>query len=451
VGISRKFPTVKKIDSRRVEFSVPEPFAPFIRFAGGLTILPAHILAESVRTTDADGKPKFLSTWGTNTDPKKIVGNGQYRIASYIPNQRLILERNPYYWRKDAQGNSQPYIKHIVWQIIENTDNQLLNFRSGELDTLDVQPEAFPLLKREEKRGKYTIYNGGSDSGTVFLAFNLNQGRNAQNKPFVDPIKSRWFNTKEFRQAIAYGINREAMTNNIYRGLGEPLHSPIPAQSPFYLSPKDGLKVYNYDPEKAKKLLLSVGFKYNSEHQLLDAEGNRVRFTVLASAGKKVREQMVSQIKQDLAKLGIQIDAQYLSFNTYVEKLRLTRDWDTYLGGFTGGGVEPHGGYNVWSTKGTLHSFNQAPQVGEPPIKGWVVADWEQKIDDLYVQASQELDEAKRKKLYAQTQRITVEQVPFIYMVNPLTFEAVRDRISGIKYSAIGGAFWNLYELRIME
>ncbi|MDB9510147.1 ABC transporter substrate-binding protein [Kamptonema animale CS-326] len=451
VGVSRQFPKVKKLDSRRVEFSVAEPFAPFIRFAGGLPILPAHILAESVRTTDADGKPLFLSTWGTNTDPKKIIGNGQYRMASYTPNQRVILERNPYYWRKDTQGNSLPYIEQIVWQIMENTDTQLLNFRSGDLDTLDVQPEAFPLLKREEKRGKYTIYNGGPDSGTVFLAFNLNQGRNAKNKPFVDPIKSRWFNIKEFRQAIAYGINRDAMTNNIYRGLGAPLHSPIPVQSPFYLSPEKGLKTYNYNPEKAKQLLLDAGFKYNSEGQLLDAQSNKVRFTVLASAGKKVREQMASQIKQDLGKLGMQIDTQFLSFNTYVEKLRLTRDWDTYLGGFTGGGVEPHGGYNVWSVKGTLHSFNQPPQPGEPAIKDWVVADWEQKIDDLYVQASQELNEAKRKEIYAETQRITTEQMPFVYMVNPLTFEAVRDRISGIKYSAIGGAFWNLYELKITE
>ncbi|HLO51686.1 MAG TPA: ABC transporter substrate-binding protein [Kamptonema sp.] len=450
VGVSRQFPKVKKLDSRRVEFSVPEPFAPFIRFAGGLPILPAHILAASVRTMDTDGKPQFLSTWGANTDAKKIVGNGQYRMVSYTPNQRVILEHNPYYWRKDTQGNSQPYIERIVWQIIENTDNQLLNFRSGDLDTLDVQPEAFPLLKREETRGKYTIYNGGPDSGTVFLAFNLNKGRSAKDKPFVDPIKSRWFNTKEFRQAIAYGINRDAMTNNIYRGLGAPLHSSIPVQSPFYLSPKEGLKTYDYNPKKAEDLLRSAGFKKNLG-QLFDADGNRVRFTVLASAGKKVREQMASQIKQDLGKLGIEIDTQFLSFNTYVEKLRLTRDWDTYLGGFTGGGVEPHGGYNVWSTKGTLHSFNQPPQPGEPPIKGWVVADWEQKIDDLYVQASQELNEAKRKKLYAETQLITTEQVPFVYMVNPLTFEAVRDRISGIKYSAIGGAFWNLYELKIAE
>ncbi|MEZ2229854.1 ABC transporter substrate-binding protein [Microcoleus sp.] len=450
VGMSRQFPKLKKIDSRRVEFSVAEPFAPFIRYAGGIPILPAHILQESVDNTDSEGKPKFLTTWGTDTDPKKIVGNGQYRMLSYTPNQRVVLERNPYFWRKDTQGTAQPYIQQIVWQIIENTDTQLLNFRSGDLDSLDVQPEVFPLLKREEKRGKYTVFNGGPDTGSVFMCFNLNQGRNAQNQPFVDPIKSRWFATKEFRQAIAYGINRDAMTNNIYRGLGAPLHSPIPAQSPFYLSPKEGLKTYNYDPKKAKELLLTAGFKYNDAGDLLDREGNKVRFTLLMAAGKKVREQMGTQIKQDLGKLGIQIDTQFLSFNTYVEKLRLTKNWDTYLGGFTGG-LEPHSGYNIWSVNGTLHSFNQGPQAGEPPIKGWKVADWEQKIDDLYVKASQELNEPKRKEIYAETQRIIAEQAPFIYMVNPLTFEAVRDRISGVRYSAIGGAFWNLYELKITE
>lgn len=450
VGMSRQFPKIKKIDSRRVEFSVAEPFAPFIRYAGGIPILPAHILQESISNTDSEGKPKFLTTWGTDTDPQKIVGNGQYRMLSYTPNQRVVLERNPYFWRKDTQGKAQPYIQQIVWQIIENSDTQLLNFRSGDLDSLDVQPEVFPLLKREEKRGKYTVFNGGPDTGSIFMCFNLNQGRNAQNQPFVDPIKSRWFATKEFRQAIAYAIDRDAMTNNIYRGLGAPLHSPIPAQSPFYLSPKAGLKTYNYDQQKAKQLLLSAGFKYNAEGELLDREGNKVRFTLLMAAGKKVREQMGTQIKQDLGKLGMQIDTQFLSFNTYVEKLRLTKNWDTYLGGFTGG-LEPHSGYNIWSVNGTLHSFNQGPQAGEPQIKGWKAADWEQKIDDLYVKASQELNEAKRKELYAETQRIIAEQVPLIYMVNPLTFEAVRDRISGIRYSAIGGAFWNLYELKITE
>ncbi|OZH55699.1 peptide ABC transporter substrate-binding protein, partial [Hydrocoleum sp. CS-953] len=439
IGQSGALPTVKKIDNLRVEFSTPEPFAPFVRYAGGLPILPAHALKESVRTTNSEGELNYLTKWGTDTPVTEIVGNGMYRIKSYTPNQRIILEKNPFYWRKDDQGNNLPFIENIVWQVIENTDNQLLNFRSGELDTISVVPEMFTLLKREEKRGQYTIYNGGPETTSSFICFNINQAKNAEGEPFVDPIKSGWFNKKAFRQAIAYGINREAMTNNIYRGLGAPQYSPIPVTSPFYLSPEEGLKIYNYDPEKAKKLLLSAGFKYNQNDELLDSEGNKVEFTLLSSAGRKVREQMATQINQDLGKLGIKINMQFLSFNTYVRKLSLSRDWDAYLGGFTGGSIEPHGGYNIWSVNGRLHTFNQGPQPGEEEIKGWKVNDWEQEIDDLYIQASQVLDEDKRKEFYGQAQQIIAEELPFIYMVNPLEFDAIRDRIKGINYTELSG------------
>lgn len=448
VGESRQFPTVKKLDNLRVEFSTPEPFAPFIRYAGGLPILPAHLLAETVEKTDAQGNPLFLSTWGTDTDPQKIVGNGYYKLLSYTPNQRVILERNPYYWRKDKQGNSLPKIEQVVWQIIESTDNQLLNFRSGSLDALEIQPEAYPLLKPEAERGKYTIYSSGPDSGTIFMAFNLNQGRNAQGKPFVNPVKSAWFNNKAFRQAVYYGINRDVMKNNIYLGLGAPQYSPIPVQSPYYLSPEEGLKTYEYNPEKAKQLLTDAGFYYDDFGQLYDAEENPVRFTLLVSSGKKVREQMATQINQDLGKLGIKVDPLFLSFNTYVERLSQTRNWDAYLGGFTGGsGVEPHGGYNIWAVNARLHTFNQGPQPGEGNIEGWMVSDWEREIDQIFVQASQEFETDKRKALYSRFQQIVAEQLPFLYMVNPLSFEAIRDRISGIQYTPLGGGFWNLYEL----
>ena len=451
IGKSGALPTVKKIDNLRVEFSTPEPFAPFIRYAGGLTILPAHALKESVRTTNSEGELNYLTKWGTDTPVTEIVGNGMYRIKSYAPNQRIILEKNPFYWREDDQGNNLPYIENIVWQVIENTDNQLLNFRSGKLDTIKVAAEMFPLLKREENRGKYTIYNGGPTSTSSFICFNINQGKNAQGKPLVDPIKSRWFNNKAFRQAMAYGINREAMTNNIYRGLGAPQYSPIPVTSPFYLSPEEGLKIYNYDPEKARKLLLGAGFKYNQNGELLDSEGNQVEFTLLSSAGRKVREQMATQINQDLAKLGIKINMQFLSFNTYVRKLSLSKDWEVYLGGFTGGSIEPHGGYNIWSVNGRLHTFNQGSQPGDEKIEGWKVNDWEQQIDDLYIQASQVFDEDKRKEFYGQAQQIIADELPFIYMVNPLEFDAIRNRIKGINYTELGGGFWNLYELQISD
>lgn len=448
IGKSRAFPTVRKLDERRVEFTVPEPFAPFLRNASS-NILPAHALREAVKTKDKNGKPVFLTTWGIDTPPEKIVFNGNYVLERYTTSERVSFRRNPNYWRKDPQGNQQPYIERVIWQIVENTDTSFLQFRSGGLDSLGVSPEFFGLLKREEKRGKFSIYNGGPATGTNFISFNLNKGkRNGQ--PLVDPIKSRWFNTPAFRQAVAYALDRQRMINNIFRGLGDLQNSPISVPSPYYLSPKEGLKVYDYNLEKAKELLLGAGFKYNDRGELFDDQGNRVRFSLITNAGNKIREAMGSQVMQDLSKIGIQVDFNPIAFGVLVDKLSNTMEWECYLLGFTGG-VEPNDGANVWSPEGGLHSFNQKPQKGQPAVEGREVSDWEQKIGDLYIQGAGELDEAKRKAIYAQTQQITQEYLPMIYLVNPLAMSAVRDRIQGIEYSALGGALWNIHELKLTE
>lgn len=450
IGKNRALPSVSKVDDRHVKFTVPEPFAPFLRYTG-LAILPAHTLRESVKTNDSEGKPKFLSMWGTDTDPKKIVSNGMYQLDGYQTSQRVIFRRNPHYWRKDAQGNSQPYIERFVWEIVENTDTSFIQFRSGGLDTLGITPEYFSLLKQEEKRGKFKIYTGGPEMSTTFLTFNLNKAQNSKKQPLVDSIKSRWFNTLEFRQAVAHAINREGLLNNLYRGLGEPQNSPIYKQSPYYLSPEQGLKVYDYNPQRAKELLQKAGFRYNAQGQLFDSDGNRVRFNMLTNAGNKLREAIGSQIKQDLAQIGMQVDFKAMNFNSMIEQIYTQRRWDSYIGKIGGGGVEPNGGANTWSTTGGLHAFNLASQPGEPPLIGWQASDWEQKIAQLYIQGASELDETKRRAIYAESQRITQENLPFIYLVNPLTMETVRDRVQGIKYSALGGAFWNLYEIKVAD
>ncbi|MGK7904534.1 MAG: ABC transporter substrate-binding protein [Hormoscilla sp.] len=382
IGNRDAFPSVRQLDSRRVEFILPEPFAPFVRYMTRMAILPAHALRKSVRTLDSQGNPQFLSLWGTDTDPRKIICNGPYRLVSYSPEERAILERNPYYWRKDDRGNPMPYIDRVVLPIIESTDNQLLRFRSGEFDLLRVTPEAFELLKRESKRGKYTIYNNGPEIGLRFIEFNLNQGRNAKGKPFVDPIKSRWFNTLAFRQAVAHAIDRDRMKNNIYRGLAEVLHSTLAVSSPYYLSPAAGLKVYNYNPQKAKQLLLGAGFKYNREQELLDWDGNRVEFNILVISREKARIDAAVQIQQDLSKIGIKTNLQVLSTNTVLKKLLRTRDWECYVGifGIDGAAVEPNLLSFFWSSSGSFHQFNQGPQPGQPPIAGWV-SDWEREID----------------------------------------------------------------------
>jgi peptide/nickel transport system substrate-binding protein len=242
------------------------------------------------------------------------------------------------------------------------------------------------------------------------------------------------------------------MINNTLQGLGELQNSPISVQSPYYLSPKDGLKVYDYNLEQAKKLLLGAGFKYNAANQLLDADGNRVRFTMLSQTGSRLIEAMGAQVKQDLSKIGIQVDYTPIDFSIIGDRLQNTFTWECWLGSITGG-TEPHGSFNLWSPDGSFHPFNQKPQPGQAPLTGREVADWEAEIGRLYIQGARELDEAKRKVIYAETQRIAQEQLPFIHLVNGLNQVAVRNRVKNVDVSSLyyESVLWNISNLKVVD
>ncbi|WP_059000592.1 ABC transporter substrate-binding protein [Leptolyngbya sp. NIES-2104] len=446
IGKQRAFPSVRKVNDRQIEFTTPEPFSPFLRTLG-LTILPKHALEKSVTQLGSDGNPLFLTTWGTGTDPKEIVCNGPYMLESYTATQRLIFRRNPNYWRKDAQGNPQPYIERIIWGIVENRDTELLQFRSGGLDISEpLRPEDFSILKREEKRGGFTVLMGGTRPMTTFIAFNLNQGRR-NGKPLVNPVRSKWFNNVKFRQAVAYAIDRERINTNLYRGLGILLNSTILPISPYYL---EGGKAYNHDPEKSRQLLREAGFKYNDRNQLLDAEGNLVEFNLMTNSENNLRQAIITQISQDLSKIGMKVNLTPISFNVMIGKLDDGLDWEAYLIGM-GGGREPNDGSNVWLPDGSSHAFNQKPQAGKAPLEGRVVSDWEEEIGQLYIQGAQEFDEAKRKEIYGRVQKITQEQLPWIPLVTERIMGVVQNEVQGVKFPETGGALWNIHELRIKD
>ena len=450
IGKEKKFPAVKKLDDRRIAIVSPESFAPLLRQMGSAPILPKHILERTVKNKK-DGKLEFMSTWGIGTPPKDIVCSGMYTFDNYVPNQRLTFKKNPYYWRKDVKGGAQPYIDRIVWKSVDNQDTSMMQFRSGGPDLIEpIRPEDFELLKAEEQRGKFTVQVGGLRQGFSYLTFNLNQGKR-NGKPLVDPIKSKWFNKVEFRQAIAYALDLDRMVNNLYRGIGDRVHSSIPTLSPFYLSPEKGLKTYAYNPEKAKELLKKAGFVYNDKNELLDADGNRVKFTIATNAENALRAKMVAQIKQDLGKIGMEVSLSQIAFGVLIEKMESAMDWEAILMGFGSGGPDPHGGSNIWLTDAQSHQFNRKPSAESPQLQGRVVSDWEKKIEDLYIQGSQEMDEVKRKSIYNEFQQIAQEQVPFIYLVNARVMAATRDRIKGIQYPEGGDALWNLHELNTVD
>ena len=222
----------------------------------------------------------------------------------------------------------------------------LLKFKDRELDYYSLRGTDYPLLKPEEKKGDFTIYETGPNFGSLFLALNQNTKINPNTgKSFVDKKKLSWFRNPEFRKAICYAIDKKRIIEIAMNDLGIPQYSSMSPSSGFFYNP-DVVK-YPYDPKKAKEILKSQGFiDRDGDGYIEDAKGNRVQFQINTNAGATERIQIASIIRKDLEDLGMKVTFLPLEFNILVAKLVSTFDWDAIVIGLTGG-IEPHFGKNV--------------------------------------------------------------------------------------------------------
>ena len=161
--------TVEALGNYTVEFTLPTPFAPFLRLLSTV-IYPEHILVNHV----IDGT--FTEVWGVDASPTDIVGTGPFSVAFYTPGRRLILTRNPYYWLKDQAGESLPYLNEVVFLIKPSSSDALNAFLSGDVHLGYVRGEDFSRLDILQQDGYFTIHKLGPGFGTHYLAFNMNPG-----------------------------------------------------------------------------------------------------------------------------------------------------------------------------------------------------------------------------------------------------------------------------------
>lgn len=426
---------VKALDRNTVRFILPQKFAPFLR-AMSQAILPRHRLERSVR------EGTFNFTWGIDTPPDEIIGTGPFKLVQYRPGERLVFQRNPFYWKSSSDGERLPFINEVIMLIIQSPDTMLLKFLDGELDSVSVRESDFPLLKPLEASNNFTLYETGADFGSNFLVFNQNRGRHPETgKPYVEPAKLSWFTNLEFRRAVGHAVDKDKMIAILKNGLGYPQSGPMSPSAGFFYYPEAA--TYAYDLNKARRILAEAGFLDRDQDGVLEGpEGQRVEFNLFTNSNNPERIQVAAMIRHDLQLLGMRVNFLALEFNSLVSKLNATFDWDAIILGLTGG-IEPHFGKNVWSSGGQLHMWY--PRQEKPATA------WEERIDEIFDQAVQEFDPAKRKALYDEWQEIVSEKLPFIYTILGKSLYVVRNRFGNLKPSSYGGVFHNIEEIFIKE
>lgn len=432
--IDDKLPSVKKLDKYTVEFKTPKPYAPFIRSLSQ-SIAPKHYFQKAVR----GGSSTFDSFLSTTTNPKDIVSSGAFKLKEYVPAQRVVYERNPNYYEINSKEEKLPYLDKLIYLIVGDLNNEILKFEAKELDVITLQGSKVARYKTLEPHSDFKLYNLGPTTGTMYLSFNLNNRKNDKGKFYVNPKKQKWFNDINFRTAIDYAVDRHNIVFNIANGIGAPLYTPESLNS-IYLN--KNLKPYDKDLNKSRELLKKSGF-YLKDNKLYDKDNNRVEFDLYTNAGNTEREAIGVMVKQDLEELGMKVNFKPIEFNSLVNKLVSTFDWDMVIMGLTGSPLEPNGGKNVWLSDGRLHMFNmRTPKEGK---KG--ILSWEKELDYLFNQGALATNFSDRKKYYDKYQEIIYHQKPMIYLYSPVIINAIRKKYKNIYPSSLNGLTHNIEEI----
>ena len=415
---------VRVLNDYTVAFQLPEPFAPFL-IAMSQPIVPQHILEKSVTSG------RFMSAWGTAESPDHVTGTGPFRLHSYIPGERIELERNPYYWKTDADGRKLPYLDRIILLILPSAETRLIKFLQGETHVYAMTGQDYPILKEREAKGDFEIIKSGPGFGSNFVVFN--QGSR-------DLVKRAWFQKEGFRRAAAYAMDRSSMIDIVLNGLGVMQCSPIsPSDPSFYHRPAF---CPEYDPDKARSLLAEEGFKdRNGDGVLEDSQGHPVEFVMLTNADNPERVQLAQMIREDWSRLGMKVHLLTLDFNTLVARLVVQRDWDAVVIGLTGS-PDPHFGSNVWKTGGSLH-FWEDPQAPPSPSQ--------RRVDEIYGVASGLMDRSARKKLYEEWQEIAARELPHLYTVLPEVMFALHRNVLHPEVSAMEGPLFEIDRVDLRE
>lgn len=444
VLVDGKFPEVKALDDRTIQFKTAKPFAPFIRNLSE-AIAPKHILKPVV----AKGSAAFSAFWGVDDavkHPKSFVSSGMWLFNHYDPRLRVTFKRNPKFFMVDKQARRLPYLDQYVINFVGDMNNQELQFEQGKADSYSVSGN-FVSHVRQLKKPAFKLYNMGPTSGTIFMAINLNKRKDAQGKPLVDPIRSKWFNDVNFRQAINHSINRQDIVANILKGVGAPLFTSENLSSLFLN--RTLAQGFPVDLQASRKLLQKSGYTRDQQGQLHDSTGHPVEFTLYTNSGNTEREAVGVNIKQDLADLGMKVNFKPIDFNVLVGRMNEST-WETLIMGLTGDNLEPHSGVNVLKSDGSLHLYNQRVVKSGKSVDLSDRLPWEKEIDQLMEQGAQTFDTGERHQIYDQVQQILSDQAPMIYLYSPLGIVAVRDRIHNFDPTPLE-AFHNLEEIWIKE
>ena len=342
--------------------------------------LPAHIEKPIFEANPAE----YHNRTAYDTDPTNPgLAFGPYRIVELVPGSRIALEQNPH-WTGDK-----PHFKRIAIKIIESTPALEANLLSGNVDYVFGElglslDQALAFEKRH--RDKYNVI---FKPALIYEHIDVN-------------LDNPLLKDRRVRQAILMAIDRKAISEKLFEGKQPVANGDVSPLDPMY-SPTT--RQYAYDPTAAKKLLDEAGFAKMQNGVRLSDKGERFSIELTTTAGNRVREQVAQVIQSQLRQVGIELRIKAQPPRLFSDSLNHRR--------FTGLAMYAWVERPQGVPRTTLHS-NEIPSAAN----SWSGQNYpgyaNPAMDKALDAAERELDEAKRRALFAAIQRIYAEDLPVL-------------------------------------
>lgn len=382
------FLKVKKaevLDDYTFRVTYDKPFAPAL-ISWSSSVLPRHLL---------EGKDITKSPLSRHP-----VGTGPYKFREWVAGQKIVLASNEDYFE------GRPYIDGRITRIIPDTATMFLELRARNIGMMGLTPLQFTrqtennLFKENFNKYRYLAF------AYTYLGYNL------KNPIFMD---------KRVRQAVSYAINKDEIVSGVLLGLGKPATGPYKHGTWAY---NDKVKIYNYDPAKARDLMKQAGWTDANKDGILKKDGRPFEFEILTNQGNETRQKCAEIIQRQLKEIGITAKIRIVEWSAFVTDFINKRRFDAVILGWTIP-LDPDA-YDVW------HSSKTAPEELN------FVSYSNPEADEVLEKGRSTFNQAERKKYYDRFQEILAEDQPYTFLYVPDELIIISKRFRGVEPAPIG-------------
>jgi len=350
--------------------------------AGAGFILPSKPYKQyfDPRTTDTS---KTIDDNPLNMAPPASMG--PWIFKEFKPGDRATYSKNPNYYL------GAPLIDELIIKVYSDSAAIKAALLVGEVSWAGADPKDWDELSKVEslKGFEFATY------GWTYLAWN------------AEATKAPWLANKLVRQAMWYGLDRQAIIDKIVFGHGKLLYATQPPGNAAYKD--DDLNKYPFNPQKAKQLIEQAGAKMGPDGIYRWTDGTPMKMRIETNQPNTVRETILQLAQEQYKQVGVGIDPVLESFNTLLERIRCCgKDFEGWISGFTGLGPDPDQ-WDLW------HSSHVAPN----EFNRWRYRnpDVDRMLDQIHT--GPDCGEATRNKLAHDVDKQLNEDVPVIWIYSP--------------------------------